>query len=156
MVSCAIITYETHFAVASACNALNNGRPQRSCGESYTAGSVIRRDRMTRPGTLSSIFYPRRFGPHEPSGTTFSEFRVFRFAKTRTARSLYSRKRTLPNAVRMTALGQQQSFPGVALFGSRVVFCDRLGIRYNAGQMVRDLQAHISCPSEGALAGERD
>jgi len=56
----------------------------------------------------------------------------------------------------MTALGQQQSFPGVALFGSRVVFCDRLGIRYNAGQMVRDLQAHISCQSEGALAGERD
>jgi hypothetical protein len=53
-------------------------------------------------------------------------------------------------------LGQQQSFPGVALFGSRVVFCGRLGIRYNAGQMVRDLQAHISCQSEGALAGERD
>ena len=76
MVSCAIINYETHFAVASACNALNNGRPQRSCGESYTAGSVIRRDRMTRPGILSSIFYPRRFGPHEPSGTTVSDFQL--------------------------------------------------------------------------------
>jgi hypothetical protein len=68
----------------------------------------------------------------------------------------HPRKRTFGDAVRMIALGQQQSFPGVALFGSRVVFCGRLGIRYNAGQMVRDLQAHISCQSEGALAGERD
>src|SRR5450759_814217 len=36
----------------------------------------------------------------------------------------------------------------------RVVLCDRLGIRYNAGQIVRYLQAHTSCQSESALAGE--
>src|SRR5450759_5830679 len=42
------------------------------------------------------------------------------------------------------------------LCGLRVVLCDRLGIRYNAGQMVRDRQAHTSCQSESALAGEGD
>jgi len=41
-------------------------------------------------------------------------------------------------------------------FALRVVLCDRLGIRYNAGQIVRYLQAHTSCQSESALAGEGD
>ena len=52
MVSCGIIICNTHFAVASACNALNNGWPKRSRYERYSVGSVIRRDRLTRLVTL--------------------------------------------------------------------------------------------------------
>jgi hypothetical protein len=48
LASCGIIIYDTHFAVASACNALNNVWPKRSRYERYTAGSVIRRDRLMR------------------------------------------------------------------------------------------------------------
>lgn len=52
LASCGTIIYDTHFAVASACNALNNVWPKRSRYESYTAGSAIRRDWLTRPVTL--------------------------------------------------------------------------------------------------------
>src|SRR5450759_4506419 len=41
-----------------------------------------------------------------------------------------------------------------SLFGLRAVLCDRLGTRYNAGRIVRDLQVHTSCQPERALAGE--
>jgi hypothetical protein len=48
LVSCGIIIYDTLFAVASACNALNNGWPKRSRYEKYSVGPVIRRDRLMR------------------------------------------------------------------------------------------------------------
>ena len=48
MASCGIIIYDTHFAAVSACNALSNGWSKKSRYERYTAGSVIRRDRLTR------------------------------------------------------------------------------------------------------------
>ena len=52
LASCGTIIYDTHFAVVSACNALNNVWSKRSRYESYTAGSAIRRDWLTRPVTL--------------------------------------------------------------------------------------------------------
>jgi hypothetical protein len=51
LASCGIIIYDTHFAAVSACNALSNGWLKKSRYERYTAGSVIRRDRLTRPVT---------------------------------------------------------------------------------------------------------
>ena len=42
----------------SACNALSNGWSKKSRYERYTAGSVIRRDRLTRSGTLPCTFLP--------------------------------------------------------------------------------------------------
>src|ERR1019366_1988049 len=40
----------------------------------------------TRAARHSAVpFYPWRRGPHEPSGTIFSDFHLFRFAKTRSA-----------------------------------------------------------------------
>jgi hypothetical protein len=59
LVSCDIIIFVTLFAVTCAWSTSKNGRPQRSCGESYTAGSVIRRDRLTRPGTLPCTLFAR-------------------------------------------------------------------------------------------------
>ena len=41
LASCGIIIYDTHFAVASACNASNNGWSKKSRYERYTAGSVF-------------------------------------------------------------------------------------------------------------------
>jgi hypothetical protein len=58
LASCGIIIYDTHFAAVSACNALSNGWSKKSRYERCTAGSVIRRDRLTRSGTLPCTFLP--------------------------------------------------------------------------------------------------
>jgi len=57
LASCGVIIYNTHFAVANACNALSNGWSKKSRCERYTAGSVIRRDRLTRlaPSHLHTV-----------------------------------------------------------------------------------------------------
>ena len=86
MASCGVIIYNTHFAVANACNALSNGWSKKSRCERYTAGSVIRRDRLTRlapshrqGGKVTANGARERFTrdslePHEPSETNVPVF----------------------------------------------------------------------------------
>jgi hypothetical protein len=69
LVSYGIIIYDTHFAVASACNALNNGWSKGSRCERYTAGSVIRRDRLTARESVLPC-YRRCLKPYQAERNT--------------------------------------------------------------------------------------
>jgi hypothetical protein len=60
--------------------------------------------RVHVPCAVPLHLFPATPGPHEPSGTKFSDFHIFKFIKTRSARPLYPRKQTSPNAIGTYAL----------------------------------------------------